>query len=178
MNKIPVINQIIKNKRKEKKITQVEFSKIINKSIGTVKRYDTGDIIPENTLILICDKLNLDMLDLTKKQYDENMIIKSNYYEDLISKSKISFLANHSPDIVNFNYNRSIIDRLIFIYKSFNYTSKDFIKAEHKNNRFYIFNKTDVLDILTHEQADKFITDMQEFFEFKIERLRKEKLNK
>ena len=50
MNKIPIINQIIKDKRKEKKITQSEFSKIINKSLATVKRYDTGDIIPENTL--------------------------------------------------------------------------------------------------------------------------------
>lgn len=178
MNKIPVINQTIKDKRKELKITQTDFSKMINKSLGTVKRYDTGDIIPENTLILICEKLNLDIIFLEKKQYDENKILKTNYYEDLIKKSKLPFLANKSPDILNFNYNISIVERLTFIYKSFNYTSKDFIKAEYKNDRFYIFDKTEVLDILTIEQADKFINDMQEYFEFKTERLRKEKLNK
>ena len=45
MSKImPAINDIIKNKRKQLKITQEEFTKIINKSIATVRRYDTGDL--------------------------------------------------------------------------------------------------------------------------------------
>lgn len=86
MDKIPVINQIIKDKRKELKITQEDFTKIINKGISTVRRYDTGDIIPENTLILICDKLNLNFYDLLKKQIEENRKFKIKNYDKLILK--------------------------------------------------------------------------------------------
>ena len=73
MKKIPVINQIIKDKRKEMKITQQDFTKLINKAISTIRRYDTGDIIPENTLILICDKLGLYIQDLLQEQKRENI---------------------------------------------------------------------------------------------------------
>ena len=174
---MPVINQIIKDKRKELKITQEKFAIIINKSPTTVKRYDTGDLIPENTLILICEKLNLSIEKLIKIQESNNKFNETDFYIDLINKIKNSnihknFLISEKIDI------KSIVGRLEFIYKSFNYLSKDFIKAEYKNNRFYIFNNTEVLDILTLAQADKLINDMQEYFEFKTERLRKEKLNK
>ena len=46
MNKIPIINQIIKDKRKKLKLNQSDFSNLINKSLGTVKRYDTGGYYP------------------------------------------------------------------------------------------------------------------------------------
>lgn len=88
MEKIPVINQVIKDKRKELKITQEDFTKIINKGISTVRRYDTGDIIPENTLILICDKLNLNFYDLLKKQELENKRLQLKNYEKLINKNE------------------------------------------------------------------------------------------
>lgn len=86
MKKIPIINQIIKDKRKEMKITQQEFTNLINKAISTVRRYDTGDIIPENILILICDKLNLNFYELLKEQINENKKDQSQDYDKLIKK--------------------------------------------------------------------------------------------
>lgn len=86
MKKIPIINQIIKDKRKDLKITQQDFTKLINKAIATVRRYDTGDIIPENILILICDKLNLNFYELLKEQIKENKKNQSQDYDKLIKK--------------------------------------------------------------------------------------------
>lgn len=94
MKKIPIINQIIKDKRKELKITQEEFKNIINKGIATIKRYDTGDIIPENTLILICDKLTLSLPNLCLKQQEENKKDNTNFYSELIKKyTELDFIA-------------------------------------------------------------------------------------
>lgn len=174
---IPVINQKIKEKRKELKIIQEDFTKMINKSIATVKRYDTGDIIPENTLILICDKLNLDKISLIEEQKKQNELQKTTFYNDLIIRnSAILRLKKVLED--NELKNKSFINQLEFIYKSFNYKTKDFIKVEYKDNRFYISNKNNILDILTSKQAINFVEDLQEYFDFKTERLRKEKLNK
>lgn len=94
MKKIPIINQIIKDKRKELKITQEEFKNIINKGIATIKRYDTGDIIPENTLILICDKLTLSLPNLCLKQQEENKKDNTNFYSELIKKyTELDFIV-------------------------------------------------------------------------------------
>ena len=174
---MPVINQKIKEKRKELKIIQEDFTKMINKSIATVKRYDTGDIIPENTLILICDKLNLDMFSLIEEQKKQNELQKIIFYNDLIKKNSALLRLKKALEEKELK-NKSFIRQLEFIYKSFNYKIKDFIKVEYKNNRFYISNKNDVLDILTPKQAINFVEDLQEYFDFKTERLRKEKLNK
>ena len=86
MKRIPIINQIIKDKRKELKITQEEFKNIINKGIATIKRYDTGDIIPENTLILICDKLTLSIAKLCLMQDEENKRDNTSFYQNIINK--------------------------------------------------------------------------------------------
>lgn len=88
MKKIPIINQAIKDRRKELKITQEDFTKIINKSIATVRRYDTGDIIPENTLILICDKLGIYFYDLLIIQKTSNEKDNYTYYSDIIEKAE------------------------------------------------------------------------------------------
>lgn len=170
---IPVINQKIKEKRKELKIIQEDFTKMINKSIATVKRYDTGDIIPENTLILICDKLNLDIDILIKEQEKQNELSGKKFYDDLIKKNHKKIIFNELDEIRK--------KQLLLIYRAFNISINDYIDIETKNNKYYIFdilNKTTPLDILTQEQARDFINDMQEYFEFKTERLRKEKLNK
>ena len=184
---MPVINQKIKDKRKELKITQEEFTKIINKSIATVRRYDGGDTIPENTLILICDKLNLDIEELIKLQNLQNIMTEEKFYIELINKLIHPFIKKNTSQSEEI-YINSVIKRLSFIYNAFRYIEKDEISVEYKNNKFYIYNIfrpeidaediIDTFDILTTEQADKFINDMQEYFEFKTERLRKEKLNK
>ncbi len=82
---IPYINQVIKETRKKKGLTQVQFAKMINKSTGTVKRYDTGDIIPENTLRVICNLLNIDFIDLLEMDYILNSP-KIDDYKEIIEK--------------------------------------------------------------------------------------------
>lgn len=167
---IPVINLIIKNKRKEIKVIQEEFAKIINKSATTVKRYDTGDIIPENTLILICEKLNLDIDFLIKEQEKQNKLSGKKFYDDLIQK-------NHKKIIFK-ELDKMRKNKLLNIYSTFYDTDID---IKFKNNKYYIFDlfsEEIIIDIFTQEQARDFINDMQEYFEFKTERLRKEKLNK
>lgn len=198
---IPVINQIIKDKRKEKKITQEEFTKIINKSIATVRRYDTGDLISENTLILICNKLNLDLELLLEMQDKENEISGDKFYIDLINKSKTKADRENKISLNDLKIN-TIISHLKPIYTLLS-NPDGIIEVTFKNNKYYItefpyeeerrkllndvihnqhfkklINREKTLDILTQEQAKNLIKDLQEYFEFKIEKIRKEKLNK
>lgn len=210
MSKImPAINDIIKNKRKQLKITQEEFTKIINKSIATVRRYDTGDFIPDNTIILICDKLNIDIDFLIKEQNKQNKLLKSSFYDDLINKLRNNKLEKKTTLSKQIKITSTTLG-LNIIYTAFNQLLDvlgvpTIIKTIFKNDRYYIIetlikkedvktlkelkninkqniekvlNYEKILDILTQEQADKLINDMQEYFEFKTERLRKEKLNK
>lgn len=198
---IPVINQIIKDKRKEKKITQEEFTKIINKSIATVRRYDTGDLISENTLILICNKLNLDLELLLEMQDKENEISGDKFYIDLINKSKTKADRENKISLNDLKIN-TIISHLKPIYTLLS-NPDGIIEVTFKNNKYYItefpyeeerrkllnevihnqhfkklINREKTLDILTQEQAKNLIKDLQEYFEFKIEKIRKEKLKK
>lgn len=210
MSKImPAINDIIKNKRKQLKITQEEFTKIINKSIATVRRYDTGDFIPDNTIILICDKLNIDIDFLIKEQNKQNKLLKSSFYDDLINKLRNNKLEKKTTLSKQIKITSTTLG-LNIIYTAFNQLLDvlgvpTIIKTIFKNDRYYIIetlikkedvktlkelkninkqniekvlNYEKILDILTQEQADKLINDMQEYFEFKTEKLRKEKLNK
>lgn len=127
MKKIPIINQIIKDKRKEMKITQQEFTNLINKAISTVRRYDTGDIIPENTLILICDILNLSISQLAIKQAEENDIVKTNYYQELINKYVIA-------ETTEFLDSTKLIEKKV--YKEKNFSSKN-EKIESIDLKYY-----------------------------------------
>lgn len=70
---IPFINDFLKSIRKEKNITQEKFATMIFKSLATIKRYDTGDIIPESVLQRSCDILELDFLILLKGQEEESL---------------------------------------------------------------------------------------------------------
>ena len=148
MNKIPVINQIIKDKRKELKITQEDFTKIINKGISTVRRYDTGDIIPENTLILICDKLNLNFYDLLEKQKKENNELKTRNYQRLIHKNHAKLLFYDFKEALNkkTKQEREKRDKLILsfnqlysiFYDEFYWNLEKINQKEILKNREYI----------------------------------------
>lgn len=83
---IPYINKILKGERRKKEITQQEFSKLISKSLPTIKRYDTGAIIPEEVLKKMCDVLNIEFLLLLKKQHLNNVKTSNKDYEILIKK--------------------------------------------------------------------------------------------
>lgn len=116
MKKIPIINQTIKNRRKELKITQEEFKNIINKGIATIKRYDTGDIIPENTLILICDKLSLSITDLCLKQKKENESENTNFYQEIIKKYAKALEKKAIPELYK-KYVEKICREIVLLYE-------------------------------------------------------------
>lgn len=193
MNKMPVINQVIKNKRKEKKITQLEFSKMINKSLGTVKRYDTGDLIPENTLYLICSVLGLNFYDLIITQDLENNTGKSLYYNELIKKhfrdekdlnkdyeEKCKFLG----DIFNAFY-ENFYHECDDIYCSNEEIEKTFFTTELKSTgieikKIYILKNKEKIektfDFFSFKEVDSFIDDLKENFNLKLFSLRKKRL--
>lgn len=71
MEKIPYINDFLKNLRKQKGITQEKFATMIFKSLPTIKRYDTGAIIPEETLRRSCEVLGINFFEMLKLQEGE-----------------------------------------------------------------------------------------------------------
>ncbi len=55
--------EIIRARRKELKITQVEFAKLIGKSQRSIKKYESGEIdIPLSVLTQICEVLDLELM--------------------------------------------------------------------------------------------------------------------
>lgn len=179
MNKIPVINQAIKEKRKELKITQIEFSKMINKSLGTVKRYDTGDLIPENTLILMCDKLGIYFYDLLIIQKVSNEKYQNTYYSDIIEKAE-----KKEPQKINENFVSIHSHIQLYLGKMYSLLYDDFYFDEFykgsefkvlisDNNKVIIKNiytdkennkKEKVVDILEMNEAENLITNTMETF--------------
>lgn len=187
--KIPIINQIIKDKRKELKITQEEFTKIINKSIATVRRYDTGDLIPNDTIFLICGKLMLDILELIRKQDLENKTLNTKYYEDFIKKAGWGFLFYNKKQ--EESEHKEIKNNLEKIFNMFfpTYDNSIIIEEEYRNEsigikaEMHIFKIIDsrenkVLFILNFEEATSIFKDMKEYFDFKFEKIKKERLRR
>lgn len=181
MNKIPIINQIIKDKRKEIKLNQSDFAKLINKSKVTVARYDTGDIIPENTLILICDKLNLDMDTLLNMQGHQNEINDTEYYKILLEKKREDFLKNIISNGIPLLEGETLIaDRIEELFRFFisPNTRKEYT-CEYKNEKFYIKTPDcyDAFMILNSTQAHNLLNDLGKYFEFLLYNINQEKLN-
>lgn len=198
MKKIPIINQIIKDKRKEKKITQEEFTKIINKSIATVKRYDAGDMIPENTLILICKKLGLNLYDLLKAQIYQNEneddtfvdtpFEETGFYYELIKKIELGeYCENINEESKKIELLYSILynsfyhdtDKL-FEEKEFRTSIDDFQEITVRNKYLTENNiKKDVIvDILDVEEWNELLNEIQRYFNLLLIDLRKKKLYK
>lgn len=193
MNKIPIINQIIKNKRKELGFTQLEFSKMINKSKVTVARYDTGDSISENTLYLICSVLGLNFYDLIIMQDLENNTEKSIFYDELIKK--------HFKDEKNVNgyYEEKckLLEKLFnafydifyhdndIIYREGEEIEKTFFTAELKSSgieikKVYLLKNKEkdekTFDFFSFKEIDYFTNDLKEIFNLKLFGLRKKRL--
>lgn len=173
MKKIPIINQAIKDRRKELKITQEDFTKIINKSIATVRRYDTGDIIPENTLILICDKLGIYFYDLLIIQKTSNEKDNYTYYSDIIEKAEKKEPQKINKDfVIVHSYIQTYLGKIYsilfddFYFDEF-YKSTNFDILISDNNKvivknIYIDEKNNkhekVVDILEINEAENLIT--------------------
>lgn len=195
MNKIPIINKIIKEARKEKGYTQPEFAHLINKGIATIRRYDAGSIIPHNTLILICDKLNLSFNDLREKQLQENKENNVNYYNnimemtdidkaisDINSLDKIDLMVADMYNLflsysnkLNFCGSDKILKQTKVTYQAFKENGKIVVKQKVQNTDDQIFEK--IIDIFPGDTFIKLFDFTQELFLLKLNDLR-EKQNK
>lgn len=177
MNKIPIINQIIKDKRKSLKLNQSDFANLINKSKVTVARYDTGDIIPQNTLLLICDKLGLDLIDLFIEQQTENQTTNSSFYSDLILKyiqAKQIYQELNKNELLR----GWLFDILLPYYTRQEKELKDF-RVEYFNNKYYIKgSNNETLDIFSESQATELVNNFKSYIDYFIFKCQKENLNK
>lgn len=177
MKKIPIINQIIKDKKKELKINQVEFAEILQKSLSTIKKYDSGFPIPLDTLKIICDKLGLDLIDLFIEQQIENELSNTNFYSDLILKyiqAKQIYQELNKNELL-----RGWLSDIFWAY--YTRTNKDlkFIKVEYFNNKYYVKDSNDkTLDIFSESQATELVNHFKDYIDYFIFKCQKENLNK
>lgn len=195
MVKIPIINQIIKDKRRELNINQENFGKMINKSLPTVKKYDTGTLIPENTLLLICGCLKINLEELLNKQLEENKQNNTSFYSKIIKKRKKNVSCNIFDmfgTVISDRYQKMIEEQVDFIlfkekryplilnnfFLSFDYSLK--CEYQELEKKFYIKGIPDnnILFILTISEIENLIKDMKKYFEFLLDKIEQSKLNK
>lgn len=187
--KLPVINEVFKEKRKNKGITQEKLASLIFKSLGTVKRYDTGDTIPEGVIIKLCEILNMDFISLLVLQETKNKLNQENFYENLIVKyskeienfnfeyynlsSDLEFLAKNILELYKNLYDTSLLEKnkiKIIKYPSYKYSyeivEKKIIISRSGINLIGENKEKEILAIFNYESGKKFLEDIKLFFNF------------
>lgn len=187
--KLPVINEVFKEKRKNKGITQEKLASLIFKSLGTVKRYDTGDTIPEGVIIKLCEILNMDFISLLVLQDTKNKLSQENFYENLITKyskeienfnfeyynlsSDLEFLAKNILELYKNLYDTSLLEKnkiKIIKYPSYKYSyeivEKKIIISRSGINLIGENKEKEILAIFNYESGKKFLEDIKLFFNF------------
>lgn len=181
MKKIPYINQVIKDRKKELKINQVEFSEILQKSLSTIKKYDSGSPIPLETLKMICDKLSFNISELLVKQEESNKENDTNYYQDLIDKNNIELRKLFSSMSKNPEEYLSLADSISEYMRIFvsPYSKKKYI-CEYENEKFYIKELSSGISFiaLNFSQAEKLVKDTRHYFEYLLFLIQGENLKK
>ena len=185
MKKIPIINQIIKDKKKELKINQIEFSEILQKSLSTIKKYDSGFPIPLDTLKIICDKLGLSIMDLIFKQSQENEKNNTSFYCEMLEKFSALSIDDYDKffqsDSETFKKEilRHDLFKIILEFYPFKEKIKDGFDVIYFNDKYFIkdFNG-DVLDAFTVTQATELINHFRDYMNYFIFKCQKENLNK
>lgn len=187
--KLPVINEVFKEKRKNKGITQEKLASLIFKSLGTVKRYDTGDTIPEGVIIKLCEILNMDFISLLVLQETKNKLNQENFYENLITKYSKE-VEKFNSEYYNFSANLELLAKdILELYKNFYDTSlleknktKIIKYPSYKYSYEIVENKIiisrsglnligenkekEVLATFNYESGKEFIEDIKLFFNF------------
>lgn len=187
--KLPVINEVFKEKRKNKGITQEKLASLIFKSLGTVKRYDTGDTIPEGVIIKLCEILNMDFISLLVLQETKNKLNQENFYENLITKYSKE-VEKFNSEYYNFSANLELLAKdILELYKNFYDTSlleknktKIIKYPSYKYSYEIVENKIiisrsglnligenkekEVLAAFNYESGKEFIEDIKLFFNF------------
>lgn len=187
--KLPVINEVFKEKRKNKGITQEKLASLIFKSLGTVKRYDTGDTIPEGVIIKLCEILNMDFISLLVLQETKNKLNQENFYENLITKYSKE-VEKFNSEYYNFSVNLELLAKdILELYKNFYDTSlleknktKIIKYPSYKYSYEIVENKIiisrsglnligenkekEVLATFNYESGKEFIEDIKLFFNF------------
>lgn len=174
MNEIPIINQVIKNKRKKMKLSQSELAKLLNKSKITVTRYETGSIIPHDTLTLICERLKLDFYELLTLQNKENIEKSVKFYNELIlfydNELTNKILERNKPVLKKIDAIIKILEFYYNVILNFNKSDVILYSCDFKNDKFYIKqkNESDPILILNIDQATKLVNELQIYFNFQI----------
>lgn len=203
---IPAINQYVKEIRKEKNITQKEFSKLIFKSLATVKRYDSGDIIPEGVLINTCNILKTSFLFLLYIQNEQNKSLKKLneldplFYEDLIFKNKEKLLKyqnfQNNEDGNLKKYGEKLLELYELFYdqyynhrgaipfdgthKEFDYTISEDKKIVISLKKISLINEIKNIEIIASfslEDAQEFIKEIKNYFNFKNDMYKKKSMS-
>lgn len=182
MSKIPIINQIIKDKRKKIKLTQNDFANLINKSPTSVKRYDTGDIIPLNTLILICNKLGLDIIELFSTQLQQNLNESTNFYTEIIKKD----IHNKKDSLIGKQLQSEALTLQLQTIFEFYILTKDkppiFEIVNHisfnEGNYFIKDDDKQTLFVFTEKQVTELTEHIKDYIDYFIFKCQKENLTK
>lgn len=158
---IPFINDFLKIERKKRGITQEKFAEMIFKSIGTVKRYDTGDTIPESVLWQSCEVLDLDFIKLLNTQrliyielHDEGYIrLADTPYCNLIRKygEKELIKAGFYNTVFSLNYGLKESENDTLPTSKLNYDINT-LKSELNN---YLDLKNNILNIPNDKRKNK-----------------------
>ena len=141
-------------------------------------RYDTGDIIPQNTLLLICEKLNLSYFQLLDQQSEENKKDNTEYYKTYMKNLAKTF-SNDS--LYEFKEMSKRLELLYNFYDDFLLDKNNhFYSCRYKDDKFYIKDNIEknIVLVLTPSQAEKIIKNAKNYIKFLLFEVLEEKLNK
>jgi len=116
-NELNTIGQNIKSLRKDMKITQNELALKIGKSLGTVQKYESGDIeVPLNVINSICQIFNTDISSIVSSslndlEYDSDSL-------DILSKNIRFFRQEKQLTTKELSLKSGMSETAIYQYQS------------------------------------------------------------
>ena len=134
----------LKMLRKSKGMTQEEFGKLINKTLLTVSRYESGTIFPtQNTLKEICRVFNITIPQIiTDIKFQDRKYTFDEIIRTLHSASHIKSIIQSDKEILEHSKkNKFWTEKHKEIEKELNYILKE---AEKKDFYEFFKNKNDV----------------------------------
>lgn len=144
------IGDKLKLLRQSNKITQKELSKLINKSVSTIQKYESGSVVPSMAILKkISEIFNIDMDYFTSSRKFDTILAPSNASIDELDES---FFKQDEFKIIN------DVEIKDFMSVVVNYKTKikmlSFIINE-TNDKKLIYSFNNLIDELSHEIKKK-----------------------